>query len=141
MAIEAKARQNFIENNNGGVGGLRNDRRGSCEAVRRRRVGPEVRPIPKTRVEQAHSIQVIPIKQGGWSQGSKVRGVGERRRGAASRRQCVGAGRSRNGNVGTPAFGRSDELARFEPNAHAHLTPRLLAHPQQLQVQQQAEHT
>jgi hypothetical protein len=62
MAIEAKARQNFIENNNGGVGGLRNDRRGSCEAVRRRRVGPEVRPIPKTRVEQAHSIQVIPIK-------------------------------------------------------------------------------
>ncbi|KAH9956681.1 hypothetical protein BC827DRAFT_1385867 [Russula dissimulans] len=52
MAIEAKARQNFIENNNCGVGELRNDRRVTCEAVRRR-------------------------IQGGWSQGSKVRGVGD----------------------------------------------------------------
>jgi len=62
MTIEAKVRQNFIKNNKSGVGGLRNDGRGSCEAVHRRRVGPEVRAIPKMREGQAHSIQVMPIK-------------------------------------------------------------------------------
>ncbi|KAH9956435.1 hypothetical protein BC827DRAFT_1157776 [Russula dissimulans] len=122
MAIEAKARQNFIENNNGGVGWLRNDSRGSCEAVRRRRVGPEVRAIPKTRVEQAHSSQVMPIKSQTHSQGGGHKAQGCEASGSGVEAVCRGAGRSRNGNVGAPAFGRSNELTRFEPNAHAHLT-------------------
>jgi len=62
MAIEAKARQSFIENNKERSRRAKNDGRGSCEAVHRRRVGPEARAIPKTKVEHAHSIQVIPIK-------------------------------------------------------------------------------
>jgi len=36
-------------------------------------------------------------------------------------RRGAGRSRGRNGCLGAPAFGRSDDLARFEPNVHAHL--------------------